>query len=149
MFCTKCGNQIKDGFKFCPKCGAHAYVEKEKAKCEVKEEVDEVAKEANVSVDSEPVVKSTEKTKKTTKTDTASNIKKKETDSAIHDDLIPNPLIAKELDFEGVEKKAHKGSIDAKLRLAFRYEKGIGCGTDHLKAEELLSSIDDNIIPNL
>ena len=147
MFCTKCGFEIKDGYKFCPKCGAPAYVEKEKAKCEEKEEVDEVAKEANVSVDSEPVVKSTEKTKKTTKTDTASNIKKKETDSAIHDDLIPNPLIAKELDFEGVEKKAHKGSIDAKLRLAFRYEKGIGCGTDHLKAEELLSSIDDNIIP--
>ena len=21
MFCTKCGNQIKDGYKFCPKCG--------------------------------------------------------------------------------------------------------------------------------
>ena len=29
MFCTKCGNQIKDGYKFCPKCGAPAYVEQE------------------------------------------------------------------------------------------------------------------------
>ena len=29
MFCTKCGTEIKDGFKFCPKCGAPAYVKKD------------------------------------------------------------------------------------------------------------------------
>lgn len=34
MLCTKCGNQIKDGFKFCPKCGTPAYVEKEESKSE-------------------------------------------------------------------------------------------------------------------
>lgn len=27
MFCTKCGNQIKDGFKFCPKCGIQNQIE--------------------------------------------------------------------------------------------------------------------------
>ena len=125
MFCVKCGFQIKDGYRFCPKCGAPAYIEREEPRSEVNEEVDEVAMTSKVE----------------------SKSRKKETDFVIHDDLIPNPLITKELDFEGVEKKAHKGSIDAKLRLAFRYEKGIGCEIEHSKAKELLSSIDDNIIP--
>lgn len=148
MFCTKCGFEIKDGYKFCPKCGTPAYVEQEEPKSEVKkEETDEVTKVANVSVDSEPVVEPTKNTKKTTKTDTASNTSNKETDSTDNDVFVPNPLIVKELDFEGVEKKAHKGSVDAKLRLAFRYEKGIGCEIEQSKAKELLSSIDDNIIP--
>lgn len=125
MFCTKCGYQIKDGYKFCPKCGTLAYVEQEEPKGEVKEEVDEVAMTSKVE----------------------SKSKIKETDFVIHDDLIPNPLITKELDFEGVKKKANKGNTDAKLRLAFRYEKGIGCEIEQSKAKELLSSIDDNIIP--
>ena len=38
MFCVKCGNQIKDGFKFCPKCGTPAFVEKEEPKSEIKKE---------------------------------------------------------------------------------------------------------------
>ena len=126
MFCTKCGNQIKDGYKFCPKCGAPAYIEKEEPRSEVNVEVDEVAMTSKVE----------------------SKSKKKEADFVIHDDLIPNPLITKELDFEGVKKKANKGSTDAKLRLAFRYEKGIGCEIEQSKAKELLSSIDDNIIPD-
>ena len=42
MFCTKCGFQIKDGYKFCPKCGAPAYVEK--VQSEVKEEVNQASK---------------------------------------------------------------------------------------------------------
>ena len=147
MFCTKCGNQIKDGFKFCPKCGTPAYVEEEPKSDVKKEEIDEVTKVANVSVDLEPVVEPTKNTKKTTKTDTASNTSNKETDSTDNDVFVPNPLIAKELDFEGVKKKANKGSTDAKLRLAFRYEKGIGCEIEQSKAKDLLSSIDDNIIP--
>lgn len=36
MFCTKCGNQIKDGFKFCPKCGTPVYVDEEEIVDEVK-----------------------------------------------------------------------------------------------------------------
>ena len=28
MFCTKCGTEIKDGFKFCPKCGTQVYLGK-------------------------------------------------------------------------------------------------------------------------
>ena len=36
MFCTKCGNLIKDGFKFCPKCGAPVYVKKDTPESEVK-----------------------------------------------------------------------------------------------------------------
>ena len=50
MFCTKCGNQIKDGFKFCPKCGTPIYVEKEKDESEVKSQVEEVKKKASSSI---------------------------------------------------------------------------------------------------
>ena len=42
MFCTKCGYQIKDGYKFCPKCGTPVYVEKEDPKIEKEKEVCEV-----------------------------------------------------------------------------------------------------------
>ena len=41
MFCTKCGTEIKDGFKFCPKCGTPVSVEKEKAESENKTRVSE------------------------------------------------------------------------------------------------------------
>lgn len=34
MFCSKCGNQIKDGFEFCPNCGTPAYIEKKESKSE-------------------------------------------------------------------------------------------------------------------
>ena len=138
MFCTKCGYQIKDGYKFCPKCGTPAFVGKEEPKSDVKkEEVDEVTKEAKASVDSEPVVKSTEKTKKTTKIDTASKPKKEETDSTANYNYIPNPLIAKALDIEGVKKKAEGGDIVAMKDQAFRYKMGIGVERDLEKAEKL------------
>ena len=148
MFCTKCGFEIKNGYKFCPKCGTPAFVEKEEPKGEVKkEDVDEVAKETNASsAVSEPVVKPTEKEKKTAKANTASKAKKKDTDMT-NKDYIPNPLIAKELNFEGLKRRADKGCIEAKLRLAYRYEKGIGCEVDRSKAENLISGIDDGVIP--
>ena len=138
MFCTKCGYEIKDGYKFCPKCGTPAFVEKEKPKCEVKKEVvDEVTKESNVSVDSEPVVESSEEVKKTTKAKTKSTIKEGRVDSKSMNNYIPNPLIAEELDIEGVKKNAEKGDKEAMLRQAFRYEMGIGVEKDIKKAEEL------------
>lgn len=137
MFCTKCGFEIKDGYKFCPKCGTPAFVEKEEKKVEVKKEVvDEVTKETNASVDSEPVVKTTEQNKKTSKTDIASNTKKVETDSTAHDIYNPNPLIEKELDLLRVRKKAEQGYKIAMLRQAFRYEMGIGVEKDTAKASE-------------
>lgn len=106
MFCTKCGNQIKDGFKFCPKCGTPVYAEKEKEENEVKPQVGEVKKEASVS-------------------------------QAINQVYIPNPLIAEELDIEGVKMRAEQGDKEAMLRQAFRYEMGIGVDKDEDKAKEL------------
>lgn len=145
MFCTKCGFQIKDGYKFCPKCGTPAYVEQEEPKSEVKEkEIDEVTKESNVSVDSEPVVKSSEKEKKTTKAKTKSTIKKGRVDSKSMNNYIPNPLIAEELDIEGIKKKAEQGDKDAMLKQAFRYEMGIGVDMNLAKAEELYKKADGN-----
>ena len=142
MFCTKCGFQIKDGYKFCPKCGTPAYVEKEEPKGEVKkEEVDEITKDANVSVDLESVVKSTEKTKKTSKANTASKPKKKETDSTSHDEIVHDLSMAEVLDIDGIKKKAAQGDKEAMLRQAFRYEIGIGVGKDLEKAEELYNKV--------
>ena len=138
MFCTKCGNQIKDGFKFCPKCGTPAYVEKEEPKAEVKNvEVDEVAKETNsLSAVSEPVVKSTEKVKKTAKANTASKPKNKETDTT-NGNYIPNPFMARELDIEGLKKRAEEGDRYAMLLQCARYELGIGTEIDMEKLNEL------------
>ena len=145
MFCTKCGNQIKDGFKFCPKCGTPAFVEQEESKGEVKnEEVNEVTKEVNVSVDSEPVIESSEKVKKTTKAKTKSTIKESRVDSKSMNNYIPNPLIAEELDIDGIKKKAEQGDKEAMLKQAFRYEMGIGVDVNIAKAEELYKKADGN-----
>lgn len=146
MFCTKCGFEIKDGYKFCPKCGTPAYVEKEEPKGEVKnEDIAEVTKEANVSsVVSEPIVKSTEKTKKTTKAKTKSTIKEGRVDPKFKHHFIPNPLIAEELDIEGIKKKAEQGDKEAMLKQAFRYEMGIGVDVNLAKAEELYKKADGN-----
>ena len=145
MFCTKCGFEIKDGYKFCPKCGTPAYIEKEEPKGEVKEEVDVVTKDANVSVASEPVVKSTENVKKTAKENTASKPKKNETDSRSKSNYIPNPLIANELDIEGVKKKAEQGDEGAMFRQAFRYGMGIGVEKDVEKSKEIYDKLGGNI----
>jgi predicted nucleic acid-binding Zn-ribbon protein len=147
MFCTKCGFEIKDGYKFCPKCGTPAFVEKEEPKSEVKkEEVDEVVKKTNASsAVLEPVVKSTAKVKKTSKTNTASKPKKKETDTT-NDNCIPNPLIEKELNIEGVKKKAEQGDKAAILRLAFMYEIGLVDKADLNISTELYTKIKDENI---
>lgn len=116
MYCTKCGNQIKDGFKFCPKCGTPVYVEKEKEENEVKPQAKEVKKEASAS-------------------------------PSIIQGIIPNPLIAEELDIDGVKKKAEQGDKAAMLRQAFRYEMGIGLDKDIEKAKELYTKAgEDNEI---
>jgi len=143
MFCVKCGTLIKDGYKFCPKCGTPAYVEKEEPKGEEKnEEVDEVAKEKNTSsAVSEPVVKSTEIIKKTAKANTVSKPKKKEADSTLHDVTIHDLSIDDELDIEGVKKMAEKGDKESMLRQAFRYEMGIGVDKNLEKAEELYNKV--------
>jgi len=146
MFCTKCGFEIKDGYKFCPKCGTPAYVEKEEPKNEVKnEEVVEVAKETNASsAVSKPEVKSTEMVKNTPKANSAPK-PKKETDTT-NDNCIPNPLIEKELNIEGVKKKAEQGDKAAILRLAFMYEIGLMDKADLNISTELYTKIKDENI---
>ena len=113
MFCTKCGYQIKDGYKFCPKCGAPANAEKE-------------ITQSKVMV-------------------TSSN--NSEVPSSTYQDYIPNPMIEKELDIDGVRKKAEQGDKESIFRQAFRYEMGIGCEVNLSRAEELRKSIVDEILP--
>lgn len=144
MFCTKCGNQIKDGFKFCPKCGAPTYAEKEKPQGEVKEEkVDKTAKEEQPVLNNE--VTSTEKTK-----EVASKPKKSTGDSVRNSDSVLYPLIVNELDVKGVKKMAEQGNQTAMLRQAYRYEVGIGGAKNIEKAEKLYSQVGGkSMIPEL
>lgn len=72
------------------------------------------------------------------------------TNSIPLDNYVPNPLIIKELDFEGVKKMAEQGNKVAMLRQAFRYEMGIGTEVDNTKAEELYNNVGGkNIILSL
>ena len=145
MFCSKCGNQIKDGFKFCPKCGAPVYVKKDTPESEVKKgeiEVEEVSNEIKVSSDNDVVsVNKAEKTKNTKTTESAPKAKKKDVDLTPNEICIPNPMILEELDIEGVMKKAKQGDKAAMLRQAFRYEMGIGTEKDIAKADELYEKV--------
>jgi uncharacterized Zn finger protein (UPF0148 family) len=132
MFCFKCGFEIKDGYKFCPKCGAPAYVEK------VQSEVKEVNQASKVVKDEEVInVKTTATNEKTNNKKTTSRQNIGETVSNSQGELIPNPLIAKALDIEGVKKKAEEGDKKAIFKQAFRYKMGIGVERDIKKAEKL------------
>jgi uncharacterized Zn finger protein (UPF0148 family) len=117
MFCTKCGFQIKDGYKFCPKCGTPAYVEQEEQKGNVKQEVVDVVTKVTNNTSSKKHVSTIVETKA--------------------NKAFPNPLIAEELDIEGIMKSAELGDKKAMQRQAFRYEMGIGVEKDIKKAEEL------------
>lgn len=143
MFCTKCGNQIKDGFKFCPKCGAPVYVEKGSSQSDVKAQEKVVKEETSKK---EPEIKKVDKAKNAAKTQAASSSKKSSESKSSKQDYIPNPLIAEELNIEGVKKKAEQGNKDAMLRQAFRYEMGIGVKINKEKSEELYSLSGGNII---
>ena len=125
MFCTKCGNQIKDGFKFCPKCGTPVYVEKiqqsgfkEGAHNQELKKTEDIKEEKVTNVETDHSKEEGYLSHKTTK-------------------LVPNPQILEALDIEGVKKLAEQGDRDAILRQAFRYEMGIGVDKNSKKAKEL------------
>ena len=142
MFCTKCGYQIKDGYKFCPKCGTPVYVEKEEPKIEKEKEVCEVVVEAKA--EPENTVTPTTKVKSAEKTKASLKAKKDKNDIMPQSKFISESLIAKELDIEGVMKKNENGDAEAMLRQAFRYEIGIGCEMNKEKAASLYEQIKDN-----
>ena len=138
MFCIKCGNQIRDGYKFCSKCGTPVYVGKERPNGEVLK--DDVAKEEQTSNETEE--KSAEEVKNTIMPGKVSISKEKEPVSSSQKTIILNPLIVEELDIEGVKKMAEQGNKVAMLRQAFRYEIGIGCIMDKGKADQLYKQIE-------
>ena len=129
MFCFKCGFEIKDGYKFCPKCGAPAYVEKEESQSELEAPVEDVKVDAEkkdndgTEISSEP------------KTTFSSNETK--ASSSTNNVFVPNPFMAKELDIEGVKKKAEEGDRYAMSLQCYRYEMGIGTEIDMEKHNEL------------
>ena len=124
MFCTKCGYQIKDGYKFCPKCGTPVYVEKEDPKIEKEKEICEVVVETKAEPDN--TVTPTTKVKSAKKAKSSLKAKKVNNDTMPQSKFISESLIAKELDIEGVVKKAENGDAEAMLRQAFRFAKNKG-----------------------
>ena len=142
MFCTKCGSQIKDGYKFCPKCGTPAYVDKEAPKSEEISEVNEFVVEPKTEFNNRVMLIS--KAENPSKTITSPNAKNTDNDSESQSQLISDLLILKELDIESVITKAEKGDKEAMLRQAFRYEVGIGCVMNDEKAVSLYEKVKDD-----
>lgn len=119
MFCTKCGNQLKDGYKFCSKCGTPIYIAKNKPLYIAKNEpLRNESKTYYIAVDKNLDLKST-----------------------VQLDYVKKTLISKELDIAGVKSLSEQGSFAAMLRQAFRYEMGIGVEIDIPKAEELYNKV--------
>lgn len=142
MFCTKCGSQIKDGYKFCPKCGTPAYVDKEVPKSEENDVDNEFVVESKT--ESNNRVSSTSKAENPPRTKALPKAKKTKNDSKPQSQLISDSLILKELDIESVITKAEKGDKEAMLRQAFRYEVGIGCVMNDEKAVSLYEKVKDD-----
>ena len=126
MFCTKCGTEIKDGFKFCPKCGTPAFVKKE--------ETNENVGNANGINEEKPKEK-----KEAESPSDGKNVSTKQTIKEVKPKLsyAPNPFMAKELDIEGVKMRAEQGDSNAMTLQCFRYEMGIGTEIDVEKSNEL------------
>ena len=129
MFCFKCGFEIKDGYKFCPKCGTPAYVEKEESQSELEAPVEDVKVDAEKEDNDGTEISSESKTTFSSNETKAS--------SSTNNVFVPNPFMAKELDIEGVKKKAEEGDRYAMSLQCYRYEMGIGTEIDMEKHNEL------------
>ena len=140
MFCTKCGFKIKDGYKFCPKCGTPAFVEKEESKSEIEAQVED----AKMNVEKEEAVANTnDRAKITSGPKTASSSKGPKADFENLLGLIPNPSILEELEIDKYKKYAKDGNKVAMLMQAFRYEMGIGVEKNLEKANQLFAKVTD------
>ena len=139
MFCIKCGFEIKDGFKFCPKCGTPAYVEQEVPKGDIEAQVED----AKLNVEKEETV-ANGGTEKTSQPKTAPSSKKRKASSSTNNVFVPNPFMAKELDIEGVKKRAEQGDRYAMSLQCYRYEMGIGAEIDMEKHNELIKVLGDH-----
>lgn len=133
MFCVKCGTQIKNGYKFCPKCGTPAYVELEKSQNEIEVHLED----AKVNAEKEAIAKTNEGTEKTSEPKTVSSSKETKASPSTNNVFIPNPFMAKELDIEGIKKRAEEGDRYAMSLQCYRYEMGIGTKIDMEKHNEL------------
>lgn len=125
MFCTKCGNQIKDGYKFCPKCGTPAYDENKEPQSEL---MDEAANKTMRPRESSP------KEEK----DPISSQKSK------GKELVLNPCLERDLKTDNLMESVKEGEESAIHELAFRYEMGIGVNKDVDKAKELYLKVYHN-----
>lgn len=115
MYCSKCGTKQNDGEKFCPNCGTK-FEEVTSASVEIVSNDAEVRPVQSMLELQEPVK------------------------AKIEDE----PYISKYItDTDSLIKKAKKGDIPSLLRLAFRYECGLGVKQDERKAEELYMEVEN------
>lgn len=134
MFCTKCGILIKDGYKFCQKCGTPVYVEKEVPQSEIETQVEDAKVNAE---EDESVANTNDGAETTSEPMTASSAKETKASSSTNNVFVPNPFMAKELDIEGIKKRAEQGDHYAMSLQCYRYEMGIGTEIDMEKHNEL------------
>lgn len=148
MFCANCGTRQESGEKFCPNCGTKF----------------EVTTEAEESKDSKAKTKKT-KTKKIEKVKTEEAKVEKAKTEKTKADKDPKrfiPLLEKikaemaflndtkyynEKDYKGIYYSKEEKEDIAKLRLAIRYEFGLGCPVDAESAEIIYASM-KNSNPN-
>ena len=114
MYCSKCGTKQNEGEKFCPNCGTKF--------------------EVATSTPIEPVSNN--------EAAQSSQLKPELQDSSeikLEEETYVSKYIT---DTDSLIKEAKEGNIAAMLRLAFRYECGLGVKQNEAKAEELYKKVE-------
>ena len=115
MFCGNCGTKIEDGYKFCPKCGA------------------KFAERTSISIETA-----------SNNAEVPSAQLKRKLQGIANANIEEEPYVSKYItDTDFLIKKAKGGDIPSLLRLAFRYENGLGVRQNEAKAEELYKEVEN------
>lgn len=121
MFCANCGTKQNEGEKFCPNCGT-------KFEEPLKVEVNKV-EETNIDDDKQELECSDNDTKNTYNDECNNIVLSQKEDNKELNELI---------------READKNNVEAQMRLAVKYEFGLGVAVDVDKAQLLYSKIKEN-----
>jgi len=163
MFCANCGTKQNEGEKFCPNCGTK-FEEPLKAEVTKVEEVSksEASKPENIvleKIDDTVLIEN-----QTTKEEKSVSVQNEGSESIIEThstkdkgakvEIIEQPknrsIEEKNIDDAKKElseliREAEKNNVEAQMRLAVKYEFGLGVAVDVDKAQLLYSKIKENI----
>lgn len=117
MYCSKCGTKQNEGEKFCPNCGTKF--------------------EGVISTSIEPAVT-------TSNEDVQLLQSEQDLQRSVGVQFEKETYTSKNItDTNSLIEKAKEGNIPALLRLAFRYENGLGVRQNEAKAEELYKEVEN------